>query len=177
MHGAEHGLGGMSLRRLATRIGTSHRMLLYHFGSKEGLLIAVVQEMETRQRELLGRLAREEHATPSEVARAYWWQLRDPAQRPYVRLFFELYGQAVQGVPGTTGLLDGLLEPWLETLAEWGHREGFPEETASSLARLGVAVARGLMMDLLATGDLAAVDGAMETYIAAYEAYVAAMAR
>jgi len=34
-------------------LGTSHRMLIYHFGSKEGLFVAVVQEADRRQRQLL----------------------------------------------------------------------------------------------------------------------------
>ena len=32
------GIADLSLRELAAAIGTSHRMLLYHFGSREGLL-------------------------------------------------------------------------------------------------------------------------------------------
>lgn len=34
------GLTDLSLRTIAGEIGTSHRMLLYHFGSKEKLLVA-----------------------------------------------------------------------------------------------------------------------------------------
>jgi hypothetical protein len=36
------------------------------------------------------------------------------------------------------------------------------------VARLGVAVVRGLLLDLLATGDRAGVDAAMERFIAAF---------
>src|ERR1700759_4223033 len=50
---AEHGIGDISLRELAAALGTSHRMLIYHFGSKEGLFVAIVQEAENRQRRLL----------------------------------------------------------------------------------------------------------------------------
>ena len=52
-HLGQHGLGDLSLRQLAPAVGTSHRMLIYHFGSKEGLLIAVVQAVEARQRAAL----------------------------------------------------------------------------------------------------------------------------
>ena len=38
---------------------------------------------------------------------------------------------------------------------------------ARAEARLGVAVVRGLLLDLLATGDREAVDAAMERYISA----------
>jgi AcrR family transcriptional regulator len=50
---AEQGIGDVSLRELAAALGTSHRMLIYHFGSKEGLFVAVVQEADRRQRQLL----------------------------------------------------------------------------------------------------------------------------
>ena len=52
-HFAEHGVGDTSLRALAEAIGTSHRMLIYHFGSREGLLAEVTREVEARQRALL----------------------------------------------------------------------------------------------------------------------------
>lgn len=45
-HVAAHGVGDLSLRRLAAALGTSHRMLVYHFGSREGLLVEVVREVE-----------------------------------------------------------------------------------------------------------------------------------
>src|SRR5205823_2488094 len=47
---AHHGGADRSLRSLAADLGTSHRMLIYHFGSKEGLLTAVAREVEARQR-------------------------------------------------------------------------------------------------------------------------------
>ena len=81
------------------------------------------------------------------------------------RLFFELYGQALQGRPGTTELLDGIVDAWLEPAAEVLAAYGVPEPRAT--ARLGIAVTRGLLLDLLATGDRAAVDAAMEAHIAA----------
>ena len=42
-HFVADGLGDLSLRKIAGAIGTSHRMLLYHFGSKNGLLLEVVR--------------------------------------------------------------------------------------------------------------------------------------
>ena len=50
---ARHGLGARSLRDLAADAGTSHRMLIHHFGSRDGLLVAIVSEVEAQQRALL----------------------------------------------------------------------------------------------------------------------------
>jgi AcrR family transcriptional regulator len=164
----EHGLGEESLRGLAAAIGTSHRMLIYHFGSKEGLLIEVVRVMEERQREALADLERELAADPAlgpgDLIRRFWRRLADPALWPAERLFFELYGQALQGREGTTPFLDGIVESWLTPLAASG--------VTRADARLGLAVTRGLLLDLLATGDRQGVDEAMERFAAIYEATV-----
>jgi hypothetical protein len=100
--------------------------------------------------------------------RAWWKHISDPGLWPNERLFFEIYGQALQGRPGTTELLDGIIDAWLEPSATIFSQLGFPDGTAA--ARLGIAVTRGLLLDLLATGDHQAVDAAMEVHIAALEA-------
>src|SRR5690606_21167739 len=63
---ATHGIGERSLRQIAAALGTSHRMLIYHFGSKEGLLVEVVREVERRQRELLAALGEQAELSPRE---------------------------------------------------------------------------------------------------------------
>ncbi|MEU4741651.1 TetR/AcrR family transcriptional regulator [Actinosynnema sp. NPDC023658] len=161
-HLASHGLGDLSLRRLAEAVGTSHRMLIYHFGSMEGLLVEVVRAVEARQRAVLASLPADD---PAEAARAFWRVLTDPSLRANVRLFFELYGQAVQGRPGTTHLLDGIVTDWLAPVAALQRAQGHPPDVAETRARLGLAVARGLLLDLVATDDEHAVTAAMDHFI------------
>ena len=167
-HIANRGISDLSLRELAAAIGTSHRMLIHHFGGREGLWVAVVREVEERQRALVGDVVPDESATFAEAMRAWWQHISDPSLWPNERLFFEIYGQALQGRPGTTELLDGIVDAWLEpaaaALEAYGIADGRP------VARLGVAVTRGLLLDLLATGNRAAVDAAMEAYIALLDA-------
>ncbi len=166
---AEHGVGDLSLRPLAAALGTSHRMLIYHFGSKEGLLVEVVREVERRQRETFAEID-VAGATPAEAMRRMWRRLADPRMWPHERLFFEMYGQALQGRPGTEGLLESIVESWVDTAAAVADQLGIPVEVAQTQARLGVAVIRGLLLDLLATGDRAGVDAALEQFIAMSEA-------
>jgi AcrR family transcriptional regulator len=172
---ADHGLGDESLRGLAAAIGTSHRMLIYHFGSKSGLLIEVVREMERRQLESVAELEAEVAADPTlgtaDLMRRYWRRVSDPALWPAERLFFELYGQALQGRAGMTAFLDNIVEAALGPIAEVTRRHGSPPDQARADARLGIAVTRGLLLDLLATGDRAGADAAMERYIAAFLAF------
>jgi AcrR family transcriptional regulator len=166
-HVSRHGVGEISLRQLAGALGTSHRMLLYHFGSREALLIEVIRSVEEQQRAALAQILEEEaDEPPAEIMRRMWARVADPALWPNERLFFEVYAQALQGSPHALPLLDGIVDGWVEPLAAL-VAPGRPEAEARAEARLGVAVVRGLLLDLLATGDREAVDAAMERYIAA----------
>jgi AcrR family transcriptional regulator len=164
-HVAEHGVGNLSLRGLAAALGTSHRMLIYHFGSRDGLLIEVIRAVEAEQRAALAQLLLDPEASPAESMRRMWKRLADPALWPSERLFFEVYAQALQGSAHALPLLDGIVDLWVEPLARIAVAQGTPEAQARAEARLGVAVTRGLLRDLLATGDREAVDAAMERYI------------
>src|SRR5213078_1955903 len=83
----EHGLAGLSLRPLAAELGTSPRMLLYDFGSKEELVRDVLAEIRHREAELLDADVR----TLAEV----WHWIAAPAREPFLRLFFEVYVEAI----------------------------------------------------------------------------------
>jgi AcrR family transcriptional regulator len=166
-HVAEHGVGDISLRGLAAALGTSHRMLIYHFGSREGLLIEVIRAVEAQQRAALEQLLADPESTPEETMRRMWRRVADPALWPNERLFFEIYAQALQGSAYALPLLDGIVDFWVEPLTALAVEQGRPEAEARAEARLGVAVTRGLLLDLLATGDREAVDEAMERFIAA----------
>jgi AcrR family transcriptional regulator len=167
----EHGVSDLSLRTLATAIGTSHRMLIYHFGSRDGLLVEIVKAVEQQQRDRLAALLAEPDRTPEEQAERFWEQLIDPAMWPQERLFFELYGQALQGRPHAVPLLDGVVTDWLEPVTELSVRSGVPKEQARAHARLRLAVARGLLLDLLATGDVEGVRAAGEVHMAPYRTH------
>src|SRR5262252_5677602 len=157
-HALDAGIADLSLRQLAAAIGISHRMLLYHFGSREGLLVAVTQAVEEQQRAALLE-------SGTQDARRSWEHLSDPKMWPQERLFFELYAYALRGRPGIEGFLDGIVESWVAPVADALVRAGADEPTARADARLGLAVVRGLLLDLLATGDRAGVDEAYERFL------------
>jgi AcrR family transcriptional regulator len=165
-HVTEHGLTDVSLRELATAVGSSHRMLLYHFGSREGLVAAIVARIEAGQRALLAQLA-EEADSAVDLVRRQWAQLSDPAMAPFVRLFFEATAMALHGRPGTEGFLDGLTSSWLRDAAAVAERMGLDTDEAG--IRLGVAVLRGLLLDAVASGDVAGPTAALEAYLMVWE--------
>jgi AcrR family transcriptional regulator len=114
---AAEGIAGKSLREIARGAATSHRMLLYHFGSREGLLAAIVAAIEAQQRAVMVAMA--EHArTPRELMIGLWEQVSREELRPFVKLFFEVFGLVAQGAPGTEGLRETLTQPWLTDAAE-----------------------------------------------------------
>ena len=153
---AADGIGGRSLRELGAAAGTSHRMLLHHFGSRDELLLAVVEEVERRQAATLPDLPDD----PAEAVAAMWADVRRPELRPFERLLFECYARAAQGEAPFTRLLPGAVDGWLEGVAAGA---GGPADPAS--VRLGLAVSRGLLLDLVATGDEAGVDAAAARFV------------
>jgi AcrR family transcriptional regulator len=167
-HFIADGLGDMSLRKIAGAIGTSHRMLLYHFGSKSGLLVEVVRAVEARARAQLGTIAGSVGHETDQVVRDVWRFLAEPALGDFERLFFALYGRALQGDELVRPLLAESIQSWLETNETLATAQGIPVDVARVHARLGLAVVRGLLLDLLATGDRAGVDAALEAYARRY---------
>ena len=68
-------------------------MLLHHFGSRDELLLAIVEEVERRQMAVLPDSSTE----PADGVAAMWADLRRAELRPFERLFFECYARGAQG--------------------------------------------------------------------------------
>lgn len=152
---AEAGIGDRSLRDLAAAAGTSHRMLLYRFGSRDELLLAIVEEVERRQTAVLAELP----ADPAAAFLAMWADVRRRELRPFERLFFECYARAAQGEEPFARLLPAAVDSWLGAVDRYSGGTADP-----ALVRLGLAVIRGLLLDLVATGDEGGVDAAASTF-------------
>ena len=148
---AGRGIGDRSLRDIAEAVGTSHRMLLHHFGSRDELLLAIVEEVERRQMAVLASLPDD----PADAIAAMWADLRRPELRPFERLFFECYARGVQGEKPFARMLPAAVDAWLAGEAT----------VAPAMRRLGLAVARGLLLDLVATEDADGVDAAASAFV------------
>ena len=146
---AQGGIGDRSLREVAEAVGTSHRMLLHHLSSRDELLVAIVDEVERRQREVLRELPTE----PADGFAAMWADVRRPELRPFERLFFECYARGAQGEEPYARMLPGAVDDWLTEIGE------------TALARLGLAVIRGLLLDLVGTDDDAGVQAAAQAFV------------
>jgi AcrR family transcriptional regulator len=155
---ARGGIGDRSLRDIAAAVGTSHRMLIHHFGSREGMLTEVVRTVEAQQRSFLATV---DGDTP-DISAAMWRRLSDPALWPAERLFFECYARAARGEPPYASLLPGLVDDWLAVTTSMAGPG--PYRQARARARLSLAIFRGLLLDLVGTEDRAGVDAAFDEY-------------
>jgi AcrR family transcriptional regulator len=159
---AAGGIGDRPLREIAGAVGTSHRMLLHHFGSRSELLLAIVEEVENHQRELLRDLP----TGPAEGVAAMWDDVRRPELRAFERLFFECYARGVQGEEPFARMVPAAVDIWLTDVDVMTDGSADP-----ALARLGLAVIRGLLLDLVATDDDAGVDAAAQAFIGLVSAF------
>ena len=157
---AGQGIADRSLRALATATGTSHRMLIYHFGSREGLLTEVVAAVEAGQQAALAALTADPAAGPREVVDRFWVTVSAGARR-YGPLFFELSAQAMQGRAHAARLRETLVAPWIAPLGALLERGGLAPAAARTRARLVIGAARGLLHDALVTGEFTEADAAM----------------
>ena len=150
-HFGRHGIGDTSLRAIAEAVGTSHRMLIYHFGSREGLLSEVTREVEARQRAAM-TAAYDAGLPPLEAAAKYWEDTVEATLR-YGPLFFELAAHAMQGKEHAAVLRDELIAAWLPSVTDLCRAIGIPEAQAETHARLALGAARGLLLDVLISGE------------------------
>lgn len=172
-HVSANGVGDRSLRQLAAALGTSHRMLIYHFGTKNDLLVEVVREVERRQYVAIAELTELHRADAGigDLIRDVWRHLSEPELWPHIRLFFEVYGRTLAQQPDRSTFLDEVIDSWLGPLSELVDRQWLSEAEARARARLGIAAFRGLLLDLVTTGDRAGVDQAVECLARMYEAF------
>lgn len=152
---AAEGVGRRSLRDIAERLGTSSRMLVHYFGSREAMLLAVVEAAEQRQAEILDQV----HGSPTDEVERLWSGLSEPGMWPLERLFFECYARGANGEAPFDALIPGVVDSWLD-----GHRVRRPDDDPA-IGRLALAVVRGLLLDLVATGHRAGTTRAMARFL------------
>jgi AcrR family transcriptional regulator len=154
-------LAGLSLRPLAGKIGTSARLLVYHFGSKDGLVAAVMDEVQTRmQRSFTTSAAHAAAKTRKDTMRAFWNWITHPANVSTMRLLFEVQVLALQNPAGYARYLKGTSSSWLELI----ESSLPPSKAKRAIATLCAAVIDGLLLEYLSTGDRRRTTSALDHF-------------
>jgi AcrR family transcriptional regulator len=157
-----NGLAGLSLRPLTATIDTSPRMLLYFFGSKERLIAQALARIRTREQlDFRRAVSRSTSADREGLLLREWESWSSPRREKYLRLFFEVYGLALQNRERFPGFLEGAVGEWLP-LVERAFAVAVAREPAQALATLALAAVRGLQLDLLATGQRSRTEAAFQ---------------
>ncbi|HLI94658.1 MAG TPA: TetR/AcrR family transcriptional regulator [Candidatus Baltobacteraceae bacterium] len=164
-----HGVSQLSLRPLGQAVGCSPRLLLYFFSSKEDLITEVLAAAGARQRVLVDRLRIEHAATPSEICREIWNAISDPKSESVFRLFFEIYGLALQDRKRYASFLKRVVTDWLLFIAQPLLQSGIPQEEAQAYSTVILAGFRGFLLDLCATRDRKRIDYAVDIWLATLE--------
>ena len=153
----------LSLRPLAAAIGSSPRVLIYLFGSKDGLLREVLAASRARQLAVVRR-AMEESAAPGEVLGRLWAWMCEPEHAGVGRLFFECYSRSLGGGEPWAAFAVDSVRDWEPPLRSMLTPSG-GTPPAEAEVTLALATLRGLFLDLLATGEAERVDLAWRRFI------------
>ena len=155
-----HGITELSLRPLAAAIGSSPRVLLLLFGSKDGLVRALLDRARADELALLRELP--SSAGLAAASEAVWVWLSDETHRPLLRLWLEAYARSLVDPAGPwSSFAAATVADWLAVLA--GAQPPTVRDTPDAVARrtAALAVLRGALLDLLATGDTARTTAAV----------------
>jgi AcrR family transcriptional regulator len=159
----EHGVANVSLRPMAAAIGTSARLLIFHFRSKEQLRQEVVGELQARlQASFTAMMAVQTGWRRVAPITRYWQWATAPTNLPYFRLLYELQIVAIQNPAEYGRYLEKSSLDWLR-LSEQALSKSI---RSKAMATLCVAVFDGLFLELLSTGDHARVTRALDRFVA-----------
>jgi len=158
----EHGVANISLRPLAAELGTSPRILMFHFRSKEGLLQDVFEELHTRlQASLSARVS--SNFDPSRIPplRLFWQWAASKENFPYLRLLYEIQIVAIQNPREYGRYLQKASGNWQAIALDLMS----PSLKNKAMASLCIAVFDGLMLELMSGGDKGHLSESLDLFI------------
>jgi AcrR family transcriptional regulator len=160
----QHGLMTLSLRPLAQAIGSSPRVLLFLFGSKEGLVQALLARARVAELAFLAQMRRPDDF--DSVVRRVWEWLVAKEHRPMLVLWLETYAHSLVEPEGAYGQFAlRTVDDWLELLATHQTPQHRRTRAGANERALALAVLRGAMLDRLASGDEVRTTALVEAHL------------
>lgn len=153
------GLAGFSLDTLAPQLGTSSRMLVYYFGSKDELLGRIVYAVRN---DTVTAFSRQPAGTILEAIDQWWTYYR--ANLADMQFFFHLASRSFEEPDKFEEFSSTAVELWTSYFHQSLLGVTKTEAEAQAIARLALATVRGLMVDLLITGERKRVEEALAEF-------------
>jgi AcrR family transcriptional regulator len=154
-----HGVIGLSLRPLAAAIGTSDRMLIYHFGSKDALIAEVIVRATTRSVRVIKSLP------PGRTVRVgvnrLWQAIVDPELDRCQRVYIQAAALGILGADPYRKVIARSDDEWATAIREYLVASGANPRRAERVAGLVDAALVGLHLYLPVAGDVRQLDGAV----------------
>lgn len=151
------GVAQIPLRDLATKLGTSDRMLLYYFEDKADLVQAAIAEVSVRMGAMLAAVS-DERRPPRELLIVTAQLLSSPAMSPFMNMWADISARGGRGEEPFQTIAKGSVNSSLEWL---DARLAIPAEAARRTAASAIlAVVEGVrMIELAAPGSTSGVTG------------------
>ena len=132
----EDGLDALALRGLAARLSTSGRMLLYHFGTKDALVRAVLACISGRMAVLQDAAASGAPESPGRFLHDMMQAALDPVRAPFLRVWTDVIVRAARGEAPYREVADQAVKAWLDWIA--GRLTPSPDNEAKAVAVLSI---------------------------------------
>jgi AcrR family transcriptional regulator len=155
-----HGIANVSLRPMAAQLGTSPRILMFHFKSKERLLQEVMEELQTRLQLSFARISKSDRKAVPPL-KLFWSWATEKGNLPYLRLLYEAQITAAQNPKVYGPYLQKVSRDWRDAVLQTLSRSLRSED----LATLCIAVFDGLLLEMIMTGERSRLTGALDKFI------------
>jgi len=156
-----HGISNFSLRPLATAIGTSPRMLMFYFKSKDGLIREVLAELHRRLQQSFSRIAHDQPNPRRErPLKLFWRWATNDENIASLRLLYEIQIVSASNPVAFGRYFAEFSETWEKMV-----RKAMQGARSRELITLTIAVFDGLMLEMIMTGDLRRLDKALNLFI------------
>lgn len=142
-HVLSHGVSTLSLRPLAAAIGTSDRMLLYYFHSRDELITAVLGAVGEQLEASLVEALPPEPVAPAVLLERVWTVLQAPSAEPHLRLYLEVAGVAARGREPYRTAAAAVADRWLAWISA---RLDVPDQERSEAASGLLTLLDGLLL-------------------------------
>ena len=146
-HVLAEGLIGLSLRPLAKAVGTSDRMLIYHFGSRDGLVAAIIDECDRdRSVDYLGGSPL--HATVRAGVLRLWQAYLEPPLHACNLIYVQAAASGYLGQEPYRSSVRDSNARWAAAMRGWFERCGAPRQRVDRITQLVESALLGFHVDL-----------------------------